>query len=125
MKRVGLESEGNEHLSPYVQYLIVSPLTKPKSDRDSHLRKRLCARIIVQNPVELSFVTLVADEDECPTRSDITNDIDGSRTKSLYDSQRSWNKDDTFALRKTKWRFNLTRTSNTSIKILLTNFLFF
>ena len=101
-----------QHLSSYVQYLIVSPLTKSSSDKNPHLSKRLCARIIVQNPVELSFVTLVADEDECPTRDDITNDMtSGSRTKNSYNVDNSWNRDSRFTPRKTKWRFNLTRTS--------------
>ena len=101
-----------QHLSSYVQYLIVSPLTKSSSDKNPHLRKRLCARIIVQNPVELSFVTLVADEDECPTSDDITNDItSGSRTKNSYNVDSSWNRESRFTPRKTKWRFNLTRTS--------------
>ena len=114
MNRNNLDSDlSQQHLSSYVQYLIVSPLTK--SDTSPHLHKRLCARIIVQNPVELSFVTLVADEDECPTRDDITNDIRGSRTGHSYNidgSRSGWNNGNQFSRRKTKWRFNLTRTSN-------------
>ena len=111
------EASQQQHLSSYVQYLIVSPLmTKETSSSDKipHLRKRLCARIIVQNPVELSFVTLVADEDECPTRDDITNDIKGSRTGHSYSidkTRNSWSNGNQFLRRKTKWRFNLTRTS--------------
>ena len=114
MNRNNLDSDlSQQHLSSYVQYLIVSPLTK--SDTSPHLHKRLCARIIVQNPVELSFVTLVADEDECPTSDDITNDItSGSRTKNSYNGDSSWNRESTFTPRKTKWRFNLTRTSKKS-----------
>ena len=117
------EASQQQHLSSYVQYLIVSPLmTKETSSSDKipHLRKRLCARIIVQNPVELSFVTLVADEDECPTRDDITNDIRGSRTGHSYNidnSRTSWSNGNQFSRRKTKWRFNLTRTSKYSLKI--------
>ena len=112
------EASQQQHLSSYVQYLIVSPLmTKETSSSDKipHLRKRLCARIIVQNPVELSFVTLVADEDECPTKDDISNDIRGSRTGHSYNidnSRSSWSNGNQFSRRKTKWRFNLTRTSN-------------
>ena len=115
------EASQQQHLSSYVQYLIVSPLmTKETSSSDKipHLRKRLCARIIVQNPVELSFVTLVADEDECPTRDDIANDIKGSRTRSnsynIDSSKIGWNNGNQFSRRKTKWRFNLTRTSKYS-----------
>lgn len=120
MNRNNLDSDlSQQHLSSYVQYLIVSPLTK--SDTSPHLHKRLCARIIVQNPVELSFVSLIADEDECPTRNDVTNDIRGvKRTKPSYSMEsNNWNGENIFRKGKTKWRFNLTRTSKCHFSIVL------
>ena len=115
----GEENERNpKHLSSYVQYLIVSPLTR--SDKNpAHLRKRLCARIVVQNPMELSFVTLVADEDECPTSDDITNDISGSKTRNSFNVESAWNNENEVKRRKTKWRFNLTRTSKFILSLIV------
>ena len=118
MNRNNLDSDlSQQHLSSYVQYLIVSPLTK--SDTSPHLHKRLCARIIVQNPVELSFVSLIADEDECPTSDDITNDISGSKTRNSFNVESAWNNESEAKRRKTKWRFNLTRTSKFILSLIV------
>ena len=92
-------------------------MSKSKSDSNSRLHNRLCARIVVPNPLEMSFISLVADEDECPTTNDITNDINSLGRKGSLRGGRA--REDTSIYTRTKWRFNLTRTSNDYISTII------